>query len=54
MDLMMLPEFIKLALFMAAVFISNIVQALTGFAGGHDFYPAYDSSLWPGYGKGCN
>lgn len=33
MDLMMLPEFIKLALFMAAVFISNIVQALTGFAG---------------------
>lgn len=33
MDLMMLPEFVKFALFMAAVFISNIVQALTGFAG---------------------
>lgn len=33
MDLMMLPEFVKLALFMLAVFISNIVQALTGFAG---------------------
>lgn len=33
MDLMVLPEFVKLALFMAAVFISNIVQALTGFAG---------------------
>ena len=33
MDLMMLPEFVKLALFMAAVFISNIIQALTGFAG---------------------
>ena len=30
---MMLPEFVKLALFMAAVFISNIIQALTGFAG---------------------
>ena len=28
-----LPVFIKLSLFMAAVFISNIVQALTGFAG---------------------
>lgn len=33
MDLMMLPEVVKLALFMLAVFISNIVQALTGFAG---------------------
>ena len=28
-----LPVFIKMGLFMAAVFISNIVQALTGFAG---------------------
>lgn len=28
-----LPVFIKMSLFMAAVFISNIVQALTGFAG---------------------
>ena len=28
-----LPVFIKMRLFMAAVFISNIVQALTGFAG---------------------
>ena len=33
MDLMMLPAFAKFALFMVAVFISNIVQALTGFAG---------------------
>ncbi len=33
LELMGLPVFIKLSLFMAAVFISNIVQALTGFAG---------------------
>ena len=33
LELMGLPVFIKMGLFMAAVFISNIVQALTGFAG---------------------
>jgi len=33
LELMGLPVFIKMSLFMAAVFISNIVQALTGFAG---------------------
>lgn len=33
MDLMILPEFVKMALFMAAVFVSNIIQSLTGFAG---------------------
>lgn len=33
MDLMVLPEFVKLGLYMAAIFVSNIVQALTGFAG---------------------
>lgn len=33
LELVGLPVFIKMGLFMAAVFISNIVQALTGFAG---------------------
>lgn len=33
MDLMLLPEFVKFGLFMLAIFVSNIVQALTGFAG---------------------
>lgn len=30
---MALPEFVKFGLFMLAVFVSNIIQALTGFAG---------------------
>ena len=54
MDLMVLPEFVKLALFMAAVFISNIVQALTGFAGVMISIPPYDSSLWTGHGEGSH
>lgn len=33
MDLSLLPEMTKIALYVLAVFISNIVQALTGFAG---------------------
>jgi len=33
MDLSLLPEMTKMALYVLAVFISNIVQALTGFAG---------------------
>lgn len=33
MSAMFFPETVKLALFAAAIFISNIVQALTGFAG---------------------
>jgi len=33
MELALLPEMTKMALYVLAVFISNIVQALTGFAG---------------------
>lgn len=33
MDLMALPEFVKLGLYMATIFVANMVQALTGFAG---------------------
>lgn len=33
MSTLVLPEAIKLALFAVAIFVSNIVQALTGFAG---------------------